>query len=210
MVFSSVWSLRNEWMNEWMNEFEWMNAFRMSIFNIMSCGRVLLINFRVVWTAASAPPATPKPTCTGRSCSETLARTDCTAFAVDTPERIIRGNMPNASVIFTKGCQRGGKQCTRDQYERFPFKIWFARRDIELRSRYSGSFVSMLARSRMWLGRIQFTPPLLHPAENLMAARTDSGVAHNGEHWSGKGTILVFTGVGGCLERSTAMTYGYC
>ena len=39
-----------------------------------------------------------------------------------------------------------------------------------------------------------------------MAARIDSGVAHNREHSSGNGAILVSTGTGGCLERSTAMT----
>ena len=79
------------------------------------------------------------------------------------------------------------------------------RRDIELRSRYSSSFASMLTRSRI---RSERSPssPLLLPAKDLVAARTDPDVVHNGEHWSGMGTILVSTGAGGCFERSTAMT----
>ena len=64
----------------------------------------------------------------------------------------------------------------------------------------------MLTRSRIWPGRSQSTPPLLLPAKDLMAARTVLDVAHSGEHWSGNGTILVSTGVEGCLERSTATT----
>ena len=55
MLFSSIWSLLND-----------LNAFCMLIFKIMSCGRALLINFCVAWTVDSAPPATPKPSCTGR------------------------------------------------------------------------------------------------------------------------------------------------
>ena len=40
-----------------------------------------------------------------------------------------------------------------------------------------------------------------------MAARTDSGIAHNGDQWSGKRTILVSTGAGWCLRGcSTTMT----
>ena len=129
---------------------------------------------------------------------------------------------------------------SRDQCEIFPLKIWFARRDIdlrsryidlrsryidlrsryidlrsryidlrsqyiELRSRYLESFASMLTRSWKWPGRSPSKLPLLLPAKNLLATRTDSGVTHNGEHWSGKGTILVSTGAGGSLDHSTAM-----
>ena len=96
---------------------------------------------------------------------------------------------------------------SRNQYEIFPFKIWFSRRDIELRSRHPDSFAFMFTRSRIWPGRFPSTPPMLFPAKDLMAARTDSDVAHIGEHWSGKGTILVSTGAEVCLERSTAMIF---
>ena len=77
---------------------------------------------------------------------------------------------------------------------------------MELRTGYPGSFASMLRRSWIWPGRSPSTSQLLLPAKNLMAVRTDSGVTHNGEHWSGKGTILVSTDAGGCLNRITTMT----
>ena len=38
MLFLSKWSLRNK-----------LNAFHLSTFNILSCGRASLINFRVAW-----------------------------------------------------------------------------------------------------------------------------------------------------------------
>ena len=171
MLFSSIWSIRNKF-----------NAFLMSIFNTMSYGRALLINLRVAWTAVSAPPATPKPTCIGRSCSETLVHTDCTAsllaILLNTLPTAI-GRMPPS--FLRRAVNEEVSSASRDQYERFPFKIWFARRDIELRSRYLGSLISILTRSQTWTGRRPSTPPLLLPAKDLMVARTDSGVAHNGE-----------------------------
>ena len=68
-----------------------------------------------------------------------------------------------------------------DQYERFSFKIWFANRDIELRSRYPCSFALLLTRSLMWPGRSPSTLPLLLHAKDLMAARVtrSSHIAEN-------------------------------
>ena len=75
-----------------------------------------------------------------------------------------------------------------------------------MRSLHTGSLASMFKRSRMWPGRSPSTAPMLLPVKDLMAARTDSGVANNGEHLMGNGTILVYTGAGGCFERSTIIT----
>ena len=149
---------------------------------------------------------TGKQTYTGRSCSVTPVRTD-SEFAGDPPKHITHGNRPNVPPSFLRRVvNEEASSASRNQYERFPLKILFARRDIEFNSRYPGSLSSMLTRSRIWPGRCPSTPPLLLPAKYLMTARTDSRVAHNREHWSGKGTILVSTGAGVCLERSTAMT----
>ena len=51
--------------------------------------------------------------------------------------------------------------------------------EIEWRSRYLGSFKSMLMRSRIWPERNPSIPPMLHLAKDLIAARTDSGVTYN-------------------------------
>ena len=178
----------------------------MSVLNITSCGRALLINLRVAWMAT---PATSKSTCIGRSSSETQERTDCTVCLL----AIHLNTLPMANCrmhpfILPRAVYEDANNASRDSmhHERFSFTKWFARWDIELRSRYPGSYASMPKRSRIWQGRNPSTPPLLLPAKNLMAARIDSGVAHNGEHWSRKGKILVSTDAGGCLERSTAIT----
>ena len=142
-----------------------------------------------------------------KNCSKTQVRTDCTASLLT----ILLNTLPTAIgpmplSFLRRAVNEEANSAPRDQYERFQFKIWFARQDIELRRRYPGSFASMLTRSRIWPGRSPSNPPLLLSVKDLMAARTDSGVAHNGEHWSGKGAILVSTGAGGSLERSTSAT----
>ena len=48
--------------------------------------------------------------------------------------------------------------------------------------------------------RCSFQRRILWQPEVTRASR------HNGEHWSGKGTILVSKVAGVCLERSTGMT----
>ena len=83
MHFSSIWSLHNE-----------LNAFRMSIYKIMSCGRALLINLRVAWmhyllhrNQFVLGGAAPR-----------LVR----EFAGDPPEHIVNDIRPNVYVLFTK------------------------------------------------------------------------------------------------------------
>ena len=116
MLLSSIWSLQNE-----------LNAFRMSILKIMSCGRALLINFRVVWTTASATPAKAKQACTWRSCFETLVRTDCTASFL----AILLNTLPTAigrmPMHFLRMAVKEEASCaSRYQCERLSFMMWLA------------------------------------------------------------------------------------
>ena len=129
MLFSSIWSIRNE-----------LDAFQMSIFNIGHCGQASLTNFLVAWTAASTL-ATPKPTCTGRSCSENMEHTDCPANLLVILLNILPTGIDRMPPSFLRRAVNEEENgASRDQYERSSFMTWFAKRNILLRSRYPGSF----------------------------------------------------------------------
>ena len=116
------------------------------------------------------------------------------------PEHSTNGNRPIAFVFFYDW-QSTRRQTVHPEIERFPFMIWFA-----IASRYSSSFASILTRFKIRLWLSPSTPPLLFSTKDLMAVRTYSDVAHSGEHFSVKGTILVSTGEECYMEHSTAMT----
>ena len=118
--------------------------------------------FSDAWTAASA---TPKPACTGRSCSETLACTDCTAnllaILLKTYQTAI-GRMP--PFFLRRAVNEDANSASRDQYERFSFKIWYMRRDIELRTQFLSLYAPIHTRSRIRPRQIPSTPMQLLPA----------------------------------------------
>ena len=58
------------------------------------------------------------------------------------------GRMPPS--YFRTAVNEEANSAFRVQFKRFAFNIWSTRRDVELRSRYSGSFASILTRSRIW------------------------------------------------------------
>ena len=72
-----------------------------------------------------------------------------------------------------KTANKEANSVSRDNGERVSFRIWFTRRDKKLRSRYLGSFASMLTKFRIYQGVSLTIPCLLLPARFLTVARTD-------------------------------------